>query len=144
MHFISLKTNLLSTACRSSRLQIFFKIGVGVVLESLLDKVVDLKSWNFIKRRLQHRSFPVNIAKFFRTAFSQNTSGNCFYVCHYPESFLFNMVPKSQTFSAIGEIIYIQKDHFYLQPNYRISKQQRNKITKILRCLRCFTLIYTY
>ena len=25
-----------------------------------------LKAWNFIKKRLQHRCVPVNIAKFFR------------------------------------------------------------------------------
>ena len=27
-------------------------------------KVTDLKAYNFIKKRLQHRRFPVNIAKF--------------------------------------------------------------------------------
>ena len=30
---------------------------------------------NFIKKRLQHNCFPVNIAKFLRTPFLQNTSG---------------------------------------------------------------------
>ena len=29
-------------------------------------------------RKLQHWCFPVNIAKFFKTLFSQNTSGDCF------------------------------------------------------------------
>ena len=29
-------------------------------------------------RKLQHWCFPVNIAKFFKTFFSQNTSGDCF------------------------------------------------------------------
>ena len=38
------------------------------VLESLFHKGVGLKACNFIKRRLQHRYFPVNIAKFLRTA----------------------------------------------------------------------------
>ena len=39
------------------------------VLESLLNKAADLKATNFTKKRLQHRGFPVNIAKFLRTPF---------------------------------------------------------------------------
>ena len=38
------------------------------MLESLFSKVEDLKIFNFRKKRLQY-SFPVNIAKFVRTAF---------------------------------------------------------------------------
>ena len=34
---------------------------------------------NFIKKKLQHRYFPVNITKFLRTLFLQDTSGGCFY-----------------------------------------------------------------
>ena len=37
--------------------------------ESLFNRVVVLKTCNFIKKRLQHNCFPVNIAKFLRTAF---------------------------------------------------------------------------
>ena len=37
--------------------------------ESLLNKVADLKTTNFTKKSLQHRGFPVNIAKFLRTSF---------------------------------------------------------------------------
>ena len=37
------------------------------VLESLFDKVAALLACNFIKKRLQHRCFAVNIAKFLRT-----------------------------------------------------------------------------
>ena len=36
------------------------------MLESLLNK--DLKACRFIKKRLQHRRFPMNYAKFLRTA----------------------------------------------------------------------------
>ena len=36
------------------------------VLESLFDKVAALKTRNVIKKRLQHRCFPVKFAKFFR------------------------------------------------------------------------------
>ena len=40
------------------------------VLESLFKKVAGLEARKSIKERLQHRCFPVNIAKFLRTAFS--------------------------------------------------------------------------
>ena len=40
------------------------------VLESLFNKISGLKVCNFIRKKLQHRCFPVNIAKFLRTAFS--------------------------------------------------------------------------
>ena len=39
------------------------------MLESLFNKVANLKACSFIKKRLQHRCFPVNIAKFLRIAF---------------------------------------------------------------------------
>ena len=45
------------------------------MLESLFNKVEVLKACNFIKRRHQHRCFPVNIKNPF---FSQNISGGCF------------------------------------------------------------------
>ena len=45
------------------------------MLESLLNKVAGLSACNFIKKRLQHRCFPVTFAKYSRTPFLQNTSG---------------------------------------------------------------------
>ena len=67
----------------------FFIIGVlqkfrnrkTLVLESLFIKVAVLKVCNFMKKRLQHRPFPVNNAKFLRTAFFINTSGG--YFCRF-------------------------------------------------------------
>ena len=38
-----------------------------------------LQVCNFIKKRLQHRCFPVIFVKFLRAPFSQNTSGGCFW-----------------------------------------------------------------
>ena len=38
------------------------------VLKSLFNKVAALKACNFIKKRLQHKCFPVNIAKFFKNS----------------------------------------------------------------------------
>ena len=49
------------------------------MLDSLFNKVSGLKACNFIKKRLQRKCFSVNIAKFLRTAFLQNTSGGCFW-----------------------------------------------------------------
>ena len=48
------------------------------MLESFFKNVTGLTASNFIKKRLQHRCFPVNIAKFLRTASCINTSGGCF------------------------------------------------------------------
>ena len=39
------------------------------VSASLFNKCVDLKACNFIKKRIQHRYFPVIFAKFLRTTF---------------------------------------------------------------------------
>ena len=62
----------------------FLKIGniykKTPVLESLFKKVAGLEARKFIQRRLQHRYFPVYIAKFSKTAFSiEHTSGGCFW-----------------------------------------------------------------
>ena len=43
------------------------------VLESLFNKVAGLKASSFIKKRLQHSSFPVKKANFLRTAFFYKT-----------------------------------------------------------------------
>ena len=42
------------------------------VSESLFNKIADLKACSFIKKRLQHRCFPVNFAKFLRTPILKN------------------------------------------------------------------------
>ena len=75
------------TTIRTSRLQMFFEIGVfkvcnihrkTPVLESLFSKVTRLKICKFIKKRLQHRCFPVNTANFLRKLHLKNTTGGCF------------------------------------------------------------------
>ena len=75
---------------RSSRLQMFFKIGVLKIFASFTGKhlcwsplLMKLQAWrsaNFIKTRLQHGCFPVKFIKFLRTPFVQNTSGGCFWI----------------------------------------------------------------
>ena len=49
------------------------------VLKCFSIKLPGLKDSNFIKKRLQHKCFQVNIARFFRTPFLQ-TSGGCFWL----------------------------------------------------------------
>ena len=43
------------------------------MLESLFDKVAVLQPSNFIKERLQHRCFPLNITKFLKTPILKNS-----------------------------------------------------------------------
>ena len=43
------------------------------MLESLFNKAAGLKARNFIKKRLQHRYFLVNIVKYLRIAFWYRT-----------------------------------------------------------------------
>ena len=50
-------------------------------LESLFKKVAGLKVRNFIKKRPQHRCFPVNIAKFLRLPISKNTCERLLFDC---------------------------------------------------------------
>ena len=45
------------------------------MLESLFNKVAGLRSATLLKKRLWHKCFPVNFAKFLRTPLLQNTSG---------------------------------------------------------------------
>ena len=68
---------------RSSRSQMFFKIGVLKIFAVFTGKhqrwslfLIKLQTWRPVKR-LQHRCFSVDIAKFLRTSFLQNTSGGC-------------------------------------------------------------------
>ena len=79
MHYI--------TTIRSSRSQMFFEIGVlkvcnilrkTPVLESHFNNVACLEACNFIKKRLQHNCFPMNIEKFLWKFYLKNTTGGCF------------------------------------------------------------------
>ena len=54
-----------------------------------LNKVSGLKEWKFIKKRLQHRCFPVKFEKFLGTPFLQNTSCGCFWPYLSESSFPF-------------------------------------------------------
>ena len=47
------------------------------MLESLFNKIAGLKACNFIKKRLQHKGFPMNFRKFTKTPILENTSDGC-------------------------------------------------------------------
>ena len=79
-----LLTSVLWISClRCSRSQMFFKIGVLKNFLIFTEKYL-CRSLFLIKltpktpKRVQHRCFLVNIAKFWRTPFLMNTSGGCF------------------------------------------------------------------
>ena len=78
--------------CGSSCSQLFSKIGVLKIfynihrkkpaVESLFHKVAGLEVCDLIRKRFQHRCFPVNIAKFLRTAFfTERLVSGCFWIC---------------------------------------------------------------
>ena len=46
--------------------------------ESPFNKIVGLQACNFIKKTLQHRCFPMSIAKFSRRSILKNTCRGCF------------------------------------------------------------------
>ena len=48
------------------------------MLDSLFNKVAGLQSCNFVKKRLQHRSFPVNIVEFLTTPVLKNSRKRLF------------------------------------------------------------------
>ena len=50
------------------------------MLESPFNKVAGLQACMFIKKRLQHKCFPVNIAKFLRTPILKYICNDCFYI----------------------------------------------------------------
>ena len=72
---ISTKSLRNTSRGRSNLSQMFFKIGVlnnfaiFSGLDSLFNKVSCLEACDFIKKRLQHSYFPMNMAEFLRTAF---------------------------------------------------------------------------
>ena len=88
----------------------FFNIGVLTNLVVFTGK--GLKDCNFIKKRLQHRCFPVNIVKFLRTAFYTEHLRGCF--CTLGTAELENIVRrngKKHSQVGISNSITINEDH---------------------------------
>ena len=81
---------VIMTIIRTSRPEVFCKKGVLWNFVKFLgkhqyqslffNKVAALRLGTLLKKRLWHRCFPVNFAKFLRTPFLQNTYGGCFWI----------------------------------------------------------------
>ena len=63
---------------RINHLRWFVKKGVLKNFANLTGKHLHLKACNFIKKRLQHKCFPVKFAKFLRMLISRTSAKNCF------------------------------------------------------------------
>ena len=101
------------------------------VLESLLNKVAGLEACNFIKKRLQHRYFPVKFAIFLRTPILKNICkrlNDCF--CSF---FLRTLC------SLFTSQIYRPKikckdgdSYFYKNQKYRPLKTEKNLLFQLI------------
>ena len=68
---------------RKCVLRNFIKFRGKHLCQSLFfNKVAGLRSATLLKKRLWHRCFPVNFAKFLKTPFSHNTSGRLLLLLH--------------------------------------------------------------
>ena len=84
---------------RSSRSQMFLNIGVLEIFAAFnFIKKIQFYYTNLSKKRLQHRYFPVNIAKFLRTPFLHNTSRTA------------ASIYLSQTRKSFISIFYVEKN----------------------------------
>ena len=100
------------TTIRSNRSQMFFEIGIlkacnihrkRPALEFLFNKVASLETCNFIKKKLQQRCFPVNIATFLRKFYLKNTTGGCF--CTFNSSVIWWHIQIGKLMTYIFNII---------------------------------------
>ena len=71
--------DVLQNHCSQKFCKIHWKTSM---LESFFNKVAVFKTWNFIKKTIQQRYFPVNFPKFLITPFLQNISGWLFFLIH--------------------------------------------------------------
>ena len=80
------RSSLPEVFCKKDVLKNFAKLTGKQLCHSLfLNKVAGLRSATLLKKRLWHRCFPLNFAKFLRTPFLQNTPKRLllFTVLHY-------------------------------------------------------------
>ena len=88
---------------------------VGVLKGFAISSAKHLKACNFIKKRLQHRYFPVNIAKFFRTVFLRTLAAAVFFSVFYNKQLgevLHSLVTPLKVFSS--ELCEVFKSSFLI------------------------------
>ena len=77
-----LQKQLPEVFCKKNVLRNFAKFpGKHLCQNLFLNKVTGLRAATFLKKRLWHRCFPRNVAKFLRTHFYRTTLGDC--LCIY-------------------------------------------------------------
>ena len=77
------RISYLGVFCKKGVLRNFTKFTGKHLRQSLFfNNVAGLRPATLLKKRLWHRCFPVNFAKFLRALFLQNTSGGCFSYDH--------------------------------------------------------------
>ena len=120
--------------------------GKAPVLESLLNKVASLQDCNFIKKRPQHRCFPVNIARFLRKAYIIEYLWQLLlivfnpYLANVPFLLLLNMpkiLSSSEVFRGFrnGTFVRNRLNIFVSQSFIIFSEKQYQKLQK--RCFVC-------
>ena len=80
------------------------------MLESPFNKVAGLRPATLLKRRLQHRYFPVNFVKFLRTPFSQNTSGRLLLFSVHVINLIFGKWIVSKFLQGMAIYLYYEKE----------------------------------
>ena len=105
----------------------FIKLTEKYLCRSLFfNKVADLSPATLLKKRLWHRCFPINFAKFLRTLFLWNTSGGCF--CFL--DFITSITPSSIFFTTSTDIIYFLNNPFHATSLFiyllKTSENKRN------------------
>ena len=99
------------------------------VLESLFNKAGGLQVCNFIKKRLQHRCFPLSIANFFRIPILRKSANGCF--CLFRSLLEYKKCVKKFCFQRVFE--FIKKNIIYKKISYvkkNLGLQNSTKIKK--------------
>ena len=113
---LRLKMHLLSGcsqwSSRSSHLQMFFKIGVlkNFTKFQKFHKFAGLKACNVIKKRFQHRRFPVKFTKLKEHLILQSTSGGCFWSRLYTTSFYKDLSSLSKDEPSLNLLFHLRQE----------------------------------
>ena len=126
-----------TTTIRSSRSLMLFEISVlkvcnihrkKIALESLLSKVASLEACNFIKKRLQHRYFSVNIANFLRKFYFFKENFNRWLLLYF--RFIENLMTYINWINWEIDDIYFQytvKPPYSGRPKWRTCHEKRTR-----------------
>ena len=80
------------------------------VLESLFNKAAGLKACSLIKKRLQHKCFPLKFAKFLKIPILKNICDNCFCTAH-----LVTVIVTYKSVIYSIKIAYKKTDEWYIE-----------------------------